>query len=602
MSLETTRHFFEIAGQQGLLPAETLRELQLEATSRLIEGSTLVLQKGLMTALDVEIIETLRQPSSAIPGYEIQSVLGRGGMGVVYRARQLALDRVVALKMVLVSHSANPSMLARFEQEAQTVARLLHPHIITAYDFGRHAGRLYFAMEYVEGEDAERYVKRLHPLSERQVWHLIRQAATGLAHAAESGIVHRDIKPANLLLVSPPKGYPLPPGMPLVKIADFGLAFLSAEASERTRLTAEQSTLGSPHYMAPEQLNAGSAVNEKVDIYSLGATAFHLLAGRAPYDGQTLPQIIAQKLGDVPPSISTARPDVSRDTVRLLEQMLARDPDQRIGNYAELLDRIDTLPVMVVGGSLTANSATAITTATTDFVTTEKPRGFQPWMGVALAATVLIATLTGFVAVPFFSKPAVAPQSASTLKETGWAAELFDGRSLRGWKTQSGGWTVDADDEGGTIISGTGGEILRPLLKPVGDHAERLVFYRLTIAARLHGASAIELHFNVGKTGARHVARLTLDRVALGHRADARAVFEPLGDARPFEVGAERLHEIRLERDVSLWRLFIDDTPAGKIPVADHPDLPEFRLVAEGGPAWFGDMFVEELAEPVSGH
>ena len=180
---------------------------------------------------------------------------------------------------------------SRFEQEAQTVARLIHPHIITAFDFGKHAGRLYFAMEYVEGEDAERYVKRLHPLDERQVWMLIRQAASGLAHAAESGIVHRDIKPANMLLVTPPKGFPLPPGVPMVKIADFGLAFLSAEVNDRTRLTSEQSTLGSPHYMAPEQLNAGGVVDFRADLYSLGASAFHLLAGRAPFD---------QNLGETP--------------------------------------------------------------------------------------------------------------------------------------------------------------------------------------------------------------------------------------------------------------------------------------------------------------
>jgi serine/threonine protein kinase len=601
MSPESTRQFFEIAGQQGMLPVETLRELQLEAASRELEGSSLVLQKGLLTPLDVEIIETLRQPSAAIPGYEIQSVIGRGGMGVVYRARQLALDRVVALKMVLVSHTANPTMLARFEQEAQTVARLLHPHIITAYDFGRHAGRLFFAMEYVEGEDAERYVNRLHPLTERQVWHLIRQAAAGLAHAAESGIVHRDIKPANLLLVSPPKGFPLPQGMPMVKIADFGLAFLSAEASERTRLTAEQSTLGSPHYMAPEQLNAGSPVDERVDIYSLGATAFHLFAGRAPYHGQTLPQIITQKLGDIPPSIGDARPDLSPETIRLLEQMLARDPNRRIGTYAELLDRIDALPAMGASGSNAAVTGTnAAMTTTTDFPSTPPRRTWHPWIDLALTVAVLIVAGVGFAIAPYFTRPAVAPPFNSTLKETGWSAELFDGNSLRGWKTQSGAWTVDVDDEGGRIISGTGGEILRPLLRPDGDRAVRLNYYRLTIAARLHESTAVELHFNVGKSGARDLLRLTFDRVALGHRAGARAAFEPRGEAHPFDVGADRLHEIRLERDLSQWRLFIDDAPAGSLAASDQADLPEFHLVAEGGPAWFGDMFVEELAGPAS--
>ena len=274
-------------------------------------------------------------------------------MGVVYRARQLNLDRIVALKTILVNQADNPTMLTRFEQEAQTVAKLVHPHIVAAYDFGRHAGRLYFAMEYVEGEDAEHYSRRQYPLSERVVWNLIRQAAAGLSHAAEMGVVHRDIKPANLLLVTPPKGYPLPSGMPMVKIADFGLALLANEADERTRLTAEQTTVGSPHYMAPEQLVAGHSLDLRADIYSLGATAYHLLAGHPPFDGHSLPQIIAAKLGDERLLLPAARDDVSSEGVALLQAMVMRDPAQRIGSYATLLARLDALQELRVSGSAT---------------------------------------------------------------------------------------------------------------------------------------------------------------------------------------------------------------------------------------------------------
>lgn len=596
--VDATHEFFEIAERQGLLPLDSARELRLEATSRQIDGASLVLQKGLLSALDVEIVETLRQPNEAIPGYEIQSVLGRGGMGVVYRARQVALDRTVAIKMILVGHSASPSMLARFEQEAQTVGKLLHPHIITAYDFGRHAGRLYFAMEYVEGEDADRYVQRLHPLTEPQVWTLIRQAAAGLAHAAESGVVHRDIKPANLLLVAPPRGFPLPPDVPMVKIADFGLAFLSAEADEKTRLTSEQTTLGSPNYMAPEQLNAGSVVDQRADIYSLGATAYHLLAGRPPFDGMTLPQIIARKigLGGGLPSVTTHRQDLSPETVRLVEDMLASKPDDRIGNYAELLNRIDTLPVMGDRAALTT-----LRIPVSSEVAQPANRGHRHlWIGAALAlALVLVAA--GVWGRSYWKSPRLSkttPNVASNLKETGWSSELFDGNSLRGWRTLSGTWNADTDDEGATIIAGTGGEVLRPLLKGTSGRAERLAHYRLTIAARLHQASAVELQFNVDKAGARDVVRLTLDRITFGHRSASRATLEPRGEPKAFEVGADQLHEIRLERDVARWRIIIDDSLVESLEAPDRSDLPEFRLVAEGGPAWFADMFVEELAEP----
>lgn len=594
MSSDVTRDFFEIAGQQGMLPHDTLRDLHLESTSRQIPGPSLVLQKGLLTALDVDIIETLRQPSGAIPGYEIQSVLGRGGMGVVYRARQVALDRMVALKMVLVSHTANPTMLTRFEQEAHTVGRLLHPHIITAYDFGRHEGRLYFAMEFVEGKDAEKFVGQHHPLTEFQVWQLIRQAASGLSHAAELGIVHRDIKPANLLLVSPPRGYPLPPDIPMVKIADFGLAFLSAEIDEKTRLTSEQSTLGSPHYMAPEQLNAGNIVDQRADIYSLGATAFHLLTGKPPFDGGTVLRIIAQKLKDEPPSVADLRQGLSDGTIRLIRSMMARDLDQRVGTYAELVDQIDALPVM-----------SSVTTPTTRFstpgaATVVIPRRRASWVWITAAIALLVAVpIVLFAILPMFSKPrTVAQPQAVALKETGWSMELFDGKSLKGWRIQSGTWTVDADDEKSAIIGGTSGEILRPLMKPAGDRAERLTCYRLTYTTRLHEATAVELHFNVSRTGSRDVLRITRDSLAIGRRAASRAPFEQAGEPKPFDAGTDKLHEIRLVRDLSFWRLYVEETAAGVVPIGETLELPEFHLAVEGGPAWFGDLFVEELAAP----
>jgi eukaryotic-like serine/threonine-protein kinase len=594
MSLESTREFIQIAERQGMLSTELLRDLRDESIRSGIDGQTLAIQRGLLTPLEVEIIETLRQPLAAIPGYEILSVLGHGGMGVVYRAKQLALDRLVALKTIHVRHSINPSSLARFEMEAQTVARLVHPHIIAAYDFGEHSGRVYFAMEYVEGEDAEQYVRRQHPLSERQVWLLIRQAVAGLAHAAEAGIVHRDIKPANLLLVAPPQGFPLPPGAPLVKIADFGLAFLSAEAEEQTRLTSEQSTVGSPHYMAPEQFDADTPVDLRADIYSLGASTFHLLTSHPPFDGRSLPQIIAAKLSDEFPSLREARADVSPETELLIRRMTARDVTQRIENYAELLARIDSLPSMNNDRTTTAAHVSAI--AETPAITTASQR-LRSWKGLALAGTA--ALLVMGVVIGLNSFHAAPPQTpASFLAETGWAAELFDGQSLRGWKVQSGAWTTGLDEERRVVLAGTDGEILRPLLKPVDDRSIPLTHYRLTVTARLHAASAIELHFE-NHDGPRGAVRLTLDRIAIGYRASKRAEFVPFGDAKPFEIGAEHRHEIRVETG-DTWHVFLDGTEIGTLPFSPRPALPEFRLVAEGGPAWFGDVFVEELDESQS--
>jgi eukaryotic-like serine/threonine-protein kinase len=594
MLSESTNEFLTIAGQQGLLSTETLRDLSDEAARRQVDPVTLILQKGLLSPVQVEIVETLRRPANAIPGYEIQSVIGQGGMGVVYRARQVNLNRVVALKTILVHQAANPTMLSRFEQEAQTVAKLVHPHIVAAYDFGRHVGRLYFAMEYVEGEDAEHYASREHPLSERVTWGLIRQAAAGLAHASELGIVHRDIKPANLLLVTPPKGYPLPAGMPMVKIADFGLAFLATNADERTKLTAEQTTLGSPHYMAPEQLDASKSVDLRADIYALGATAYHLLAGHPPFNNQTLPQIIAKKLSNERPVLPTTRCDVSAEGLALLHAMLARDPVERIGGYAELLARLDALPVMIAPDSTTLAWRNAT-------VSSLPPRA-QPshrgrWIAVGIAT---LAALTVGVAVYtlglFSDGTTIVPTTAKTsLAKANWGAALFDGRSLKGWVIEHGSWIVGPDEEGSTVIAGTNGEIRRPLVKAVGGKPTPIPNYRVLVTVRLHEASAVEMQFNIDSTGPRQTLRLTLDRVSVGRRAASNSPLEPLAPAKPFEIGADRLHELKLERQALEWRVFVDDVLVGTVPLAAQRELPEFRLVAEGGPAWFADMVVEEL-------
>ncbi len=181
--------------------------------------------------------------------------------------RQKSLDRIVAIKTILVSQMHDQTSLARFEQEALAVARLRHPNIVAAFDFGRHQGRLYFVMELIEGVDVEKTIEQEGPLAEGVAWKLVRQAAAGLSHAAAAGIIHRDIKPANLLLVEPPSGFELPGGLKMVKITDFGLAFLSRDVDVKTRLTQQNTAIGSPHYLAPEQLE-GESFDHRVDIYS----------------------------------------------------------------------------------------------------------------------------------------------------------------------------------------------------------------------------------------------------------------------------------------------------------------------------------------------
>ena len=159
-----------------------------------------------------------------IPGYELQASIGRGGFGEVFQARQIRLDRVVVLKVVGLDRVGDPETAARFELEAVTLGRLNHPNVVPLYDFGRTNTQMYLAMERLEGEDLRGLLRRVGRLDERTAWGIARQAAAGLAHAAAAGVVHRDVKPANLFLVAPPRGVELPPGVPMVKVTNFGLA------------------------------------------------------------------------------------------------------------------------------------------------------------------------------------------------------------------------------------------------------------------------------------------------------------------------------------------------------------------------------------------
>ena len=447
----TRRDFLTIAGELTLLSPDVLDELALEATEKQINPGQLALQKRLLDAAQIDIIETLLRPTEAVPGYEILSVLGQGGMGVVYQARQLNLKRVVALKTVLLGQLGQPSALERFEQEAQAVARLAHPHIVAAYDFGRHEGRLYFAMELVSGEDVYKLIRRRGALAERIAWSIVRQAAAGLAHAAHHGIVHRDIKPANLLLVEPPTGFPLPAGLPMVKIADFGLAQLAVSSDERTRLTSPNAAVGSPNYMSPEQL-LGEPVDLRTDIFALGASAFHMLTGKPPLAGKAPSQIIAQRMSGQRESLAELRPDLARASVELVAAMMAHDPRDRLPDYRELTRRIDALelaspsdlatvafhPTAGAGGQ----PAQPLPVKSTGLAR-RLPRGVGlKWLTVAA-----LAVAAGFALVgTFFRSPSLGTRD---LQPSGRIEELFQGQSINAWKAVSGGWSQVKDHEGG---------------------------------------------------------------------------------------------------------------------------------------------------------
>ncbi len=562
---------------------------------------------GVLTAAQADIVETLLRPTEVIPGYELVSHLGHGGMGVVYRARQLAFDRIVALKTVLLGANASPSALARFEQEAKTIGRLVHPHLVTAYDFGRHQGRLFLAMEFVEGENGDEWLARHVGVSEATAWGVIRQAAAGLAYAASANVIHRDIKPANLLLTKPPPGYPLATGLPLVKVADFGLALLAEDTDSRTRLTNDNTTVGSPQYMAPEQLS-GSRVDHRADIYALGATAYHLLTDRAPFEGLGLMQIFAQKLNNDPPPATDFRDHLSPGSVNLLRDLMYRDPEQRLGDYEIVLQRIDALLGEMTGKTpsmMTAVTAEIPRPAPTEIIpeTTLKPsRSRRRWIGASLIAIVAAAVMFGLWQA---WQPSTTKPGPRDWKPTEWAIPCYDGKSLQGWRIISGTWIPNQDDgEGGRLLTGSKGAIGFPLLRTVGTSRQPLVGYQVLAVVNVHTADVAEIQFGFAAekdavTVPRYVLQLKKERAQLGTRsADDGALDIVLAEA-PVASTETGFHELRVERQSRDWFIAVDDRLVGSIPVPNTPQRPEFVLAAEGpGVAWFSDIILEELAAP----
>lgn len=328
-----------LAKQRGLLSEESFQRVQAKAEK---SGSSLLdaaVELELLTPGQVDWLSALADPRSTAPGYELLDVLGRGGMGVVYLARQEKLDREVALKVIHLERLSSPNVLGRTQLEARVTAGLRHPHIVAAFDFGMHEGRAYLAMELVEGEDLDSFLTRVGRCDERIAWSIIRQAASALAYAAEQGVVHRDVKPGNMLLTKPIPGVEVGEGVPFVKVVDFGLAFRSEDV-DATRLTAAGGTLGTPAYMAPEQLKS-TDVDLRADIYSLGATAFHLLAGQAPFEDSTPMDVMVAKTTGNQSWREKLPKHVSEASRSLVLSMTEYQPTNRPADYRALLRSID---------------------------------------------------------------------------------------------------------------------------------------------------------------------------------------------------------------------------------------------------------------------
>ncbi|HEY0404458.1 MAG TPA: protein kinase [Pyrinomonadaceae bacterium] len=284
--------------------------------------------------------------------YRLEKRLGRGAMGQVYLARDENLvTRRVAVKTVRPDFLNNEEMqegeaIARFEREARTAASIRHPNVVDVTDFGKSPeGVFYLVMEYVQGETLHHLLRREGTLSVQRMLTLLRQVAAGVEAAHEENILHRDLKPANIFIMQQRKKTGTVVGDGFVKVGDFGLAKIVGEAvaeSDAHSGSGPQSRgiIGTPEYMAPEQMQSGAMLDARADVYALGTIAYHMLGGRPPFSGD-LAQLIMQKMMNAPPALSSLRSDIPPEVERVVMHALERDPAARSQSVAEWVEELE---------------------------------------------------------------------------------------------------------------------------------------------------------------------------------------------------------------------------------------------------------------------
>ena len=330
----------DAAVELGFLNKKQIESLESERRKSNYPALEIAIRKGLLDRKQLDILSIFADPESVVPGYRIDGFLGQGGVGTVYKATQIRMDRPVAIKTIHRTAARNDLTPKRFEREARIVGQLRHPNIIHAFDFGIHNEQLFLVMEFIDGIDAEKLLLKHGRLPESHAWFIARQVCHALDNANQMGITHRDIKPGNLILTEAPAGTPMPAGVPFVKVGDFGLAKFSDRQMDAT-ITIDQGVSGTPFYMSAEQIQA-LEIDHRSDIYSLGATIWHLITGAPPVGGNGPLDVITSKM-KLEDTWLEATAEMSPAGFELLKKMCRHDREQRIDDYSELSREIDSV-------------------------------------------------------------------------------------------------------------------------------------------------------------------------------------------------------------------------------------------------------------------
>jgi len=395
--------FAEVATAFGFLSSAQIEDCRAIAARMRDVGigprslAQIALEKDYLTFAQVHLIQRKMIARGAYPrvaGFELLGRLGTGGMATVYKARQVSLNRIVALKILPPELARDEKYLARFRREALLAARLSHPNIVHVYDVGHADGQQYIVMEFVNGQSLAKVLGD-GPLDEPRALEIARDVAAALGHAHAQGIVHRDIKPSNILIGADGD----------VKLADLGIARVMEVQSDS--LTQTGVILGTPEYMAPEQFESPRNADARSDIYSLGATLFHMLTGEPPFLGETPYAIMDKHLRADVPDPRQLNPRLSEAVSALLRKMMAKVPEERFQSADEVVAVICGLTEKAVVGTTAGQpgcSAAGLSTPAPMRCETvvptplplSPPRGTKK---VVLVGVFGVLTFAGFVAV-----------------------------------------------------------------------------------------------------------------------------------------------------------------------------------------------------------
>lgn len=319
-----------------------------------------LVRDNVLTAFQAKRLLSNRPQGLVVGRYIILDRVGSGSMGRVYRAHHVMMDRVVALKIIAPEISSNERVVARFQREMKLVGRLDHPNVVRAFDADQINRVLYIVMEYVAGMSLGERLKKHGPIPAAEMIDYAAQAALGLAHAHEQGIVHRDIKPSNILLNEDRR----------IKILDLGLGVLMEADASATFATADGIAVGTVDYMSPEQA-CGREVDGRSDLYGLGCSMYHLMTGKLPFPGESPIERLGKRIGGRHTPITEYLPDMPASFVRVLDKLLAHKPHERYATAGEAAAALQSLirpktrpaPAAATPGSASAASPAARETA-----------------------------------------------------------------------------------------------------------------------------------------------------------------------------------------------------------------------------------------------